>query len=126
MTPILTFKRSLTAFEMTQGAIFCIIKNAMVSDRQYFIYIVASDSGTIYIGVTNNLLRRITEHKESKIEGFTKKYHCHKLIYYEIYGLISAALYREKELKKWNRLKKQNLIKTLNPAWKDLFNDLLC
>jgi putative endonuclease len=97
----------------------------MIGDKQYFVYIIASDSGTIYIGVTNNLIRRITEHKERKIKGFSQKYNCHKLIYYEDYGLISAALYREKELKKWNRLKKQILIKSLNPTWKDLFDSLV-
>ena len=125
MIRITIIKRFLTSFEMTQLMILYIIKIIiMYNDKQYFIYIVASNSGTIYIGVTNNLIRRITEHREAKIEGFTKKYHCHKLIYYEIYGLISAAFYREKELKKWNRLKKQALIKTLNPTWKDLFDGL--
>ncbi len=97
----------------------------MFIEKQYFVYIVASNSGTIYIGVTNNLFRRISEHKEGKIKGFSKKYSCHKLVYYENYGLVSAAIYREKQLKKWSRIKKQVLIKSLNPTWLDLFDDIL-
>ena len=85
---------------------------------------MASLSGTLYIGVTNSLLRRASEHKEKKIEGFTKKYSCNKLIYYERFSNIGAALFREKEIKKWRREKKENLIKTLNPHWNDLYNEM--
>ena len=96
----------------------------MFVERKYYVYIVASSSGTLYLGMTNSLLRRITEHKEGKIEGFSKKYSCHKLIYYEIFDNPGAAIYREKELKKWRREKKENLIKTLNPHWSDLYKQL--
>lgn len=89
----------------------------------YYVYILSSDSGTLYIGVTNDLSRRISEHKQGLVEGFTKKYKCHRLIYYEYYTDVNAAIVREKQLKNWNRDKKENLIKQLNPIWKDLSND---
>lgn len=81
---------------------------------------MSSNTGTLYIGVTNDLARRILEHKQDVIEGFTKKYHCHKLVYYENYSDIKQAIAREKQLKNWNRIKKQELIKKINPYWKDL------
>ena len=88
--------------------------------KSYYIYIVASVTGTLYIGVTNDIARRISEHQQGLFEGFTKKYGCKKLVYYENYSDINQAISREKELKKWNRNKKQELIKTLNPHWSDL------
>lgn len=87
----------------------------------FYVYIVASLRGTLYIGVTNNLFRRVSEHKDGKIEGFSKRYCCNKLVYYEHYEYIYNALEREKEIKKWRREKKENLIKTINPHWKDLY-----
>lgn len=90
----------------------------------FYIYIMSSESGTLYIGFTNSLIRRVAEHKNEILEGFTKKYHCHKLIYYECYSEAYIAIAREKQLKNWSRKKKELLIKTLNPTWKDLFNDL--
>lgn len=86
---------------------------------------MASTSGTIYVGVTNNLFNRVSEHKEKRFDGFTKKYSCNKLVYYEHYTDVYDALEREKEIKKWRREKKQNLIKTLNPRWNDLYNEML-
>ena len=94
-------------------------------EYNFYVYIMTSSSGTLYIGITNNLLRRVLEHKESKIEGFTKKYSCNKFVYYEHYTDVHAALSREKEIKKWRRKKKQNLIKSINPHWNDLYKDLL-
>lgn len=88
--------------------------------HNYYVYVLASESGTLYIGVTNDLTRRISEHKQGLIEGFTKRYSCHKLIYYEHYLDINQAIQREKQFKKWRRDKKENLIKTVNPTWKDL------
>ena len=96
----------------------------MAKDHNYYVYIMASFSGTIYIGVTNDLIRRTLEHKSGKVEGFTKKYNCKKLIYYEYFNDINSAIEREKVLKKWRREKKENLIKTMNPAWADLFDTL--
>ena len=88
--------------------------------KTYFIYILASDTGTLYIGVTNDLERRLYEHKNELIEWFTKKYWCKKLIYFEEYNDIEQTINREKQLKNWNRNKKENLIKTQNPWRKDL------
>ena len=91
-----------------------------MSDYNFYVYILSSESGTLYIGVTNNLYRRLSEHKQNLITGFTEKYNCHKLVYYEHYTDIVVAIDREKQLKKWNRNKKQNLIKSINPQWNDL------
>ena len=74
----------------------------------------------MYIGVTNNLERRVYEHKHELVEGFTKSYHVHKLVYYEETCDVRAALEREKQLKNWHRDWKQNLVKQMNPEWKDL------
>ena len=93
--------------------------------KSYYIYILASNSWTLYTGVTNNLVKRVYEHKNNLIEGFTKKYKCHKLIYHESYNDINQAIIREKQIKNWRREKKENLIKTLNPRWNDLYNGIL-
>lgn len=81
---------------------------------------MASESGTLYLGVTNDLERRVYEHKSDLIEGFSKKYQCHKLVYFEEYGDIDQAIEREKQLKNWHRKWKVDLIKTINPQLKDL------
>ena len=89
--------------------------------NNYYVYIVSNKkNGTLYIGVTNNLMRRIYEHKNGIIEGFTKKYNLNKLIYFDQTNDINSAILREKRLKKWNRTWKIQLIETLNPEWKDL------
>ncbi len=94
-------------------------------DRYYYVYILASrQNGTLYIGVTNNLTRRIYEHKNDFVEGFTEKYKIHKLVYYEQIENIESAIYREKQLKKWNRQWKLRLIEKLNPEWEDLYMTL--
>ncbi len=81
---------------------------------------MASDSGTLYIGVTNNLRNRVCAHKKGVGSEFTNKYSCHKLIYYEEYQYIDDAIAREKQLKGWRREKKQNLVHKMNPRWEDL------
>jgi len=91
----------------------------------YHVYIIASDSGTLYIGVTNNLSRRVHEHKQGIVKGYTKKYKCKKLVYFEEYINIEDAINREKQLKNWNREKKENLIKIKNPHWIDLVDDTI-
>jgi len=96
----------------------------MRKEKHYYVYIMASKTGTLYIGVTSDLIKRVYEHKNNLVEGFTKKYACHKLIYYEISSDAYVAISREKQLKNWRREKKENLIKTLNPSWKDLSEDL--
>jgi len=94
--------------------------------NQYYLYILASiKNGTLYIGVTNNLLRRVLEHKNDSVDGFTKKYKVHKLVYYEEINDVKVAIQREKQIKKWERQWKINLIERNNPEWKDLYYDLL-
>lgn len=84
---------------------------------------MASKSGTLYIGVTNNLQRRAQEHKLGLVEGFSKMYECKKLVYCEYYQWVQEAIAREKQLKRWTRKRKEELIKTQNPQWKDLAED---
>lgn len=92
--------------------------------HQYYVYILSNKkNGTLYIGVTNNLERRIFEHKNKLIEGFSKKYGLNKLIYFEIFQHIDEAIAREKRLKKWKRQWKINLIEEKNLDWNDLASD---
>ena len=91
----------------------------------YSVYILAiKRNGTLYTGVTNNLLRRIWEHKNNIVEGFTKKYNVHLLVHYELFTDIRLALAREKEIKQWTRAWKTQLIEKDNPLWKDLYFSL--
>ena len=91
-------------------------------DGQPAVYILASKrNGTLYIGVTSNLRKRIWEHREDIVEGFTKKYAVHRLVYYELFTDMYSAITREKRLKKWNRLWKIRLIEENNPRWDDLW-----
>jgi putative endonuclease len=92
--------------------------------RQYYVYILTNNSKTLYTGVTNNLPRRIYEHKNKLVEGFTKKYNLTKLVYYEISEDVRSAIAREKQIKGWLRSKKINLIESTNPEWKDLSSEL--
>lgn len=82
-------------------------------------------NGTLYIGVTNNLIKRIYEHRNNVIDGFTKKYKVHLLVHYEQVGDINSAIAREKILKKWRRQEKMDLIETFNPDWLDLYEDIV-
>jgi putative endonuclease len=91
--------------------------------KKYYVYIMNSPSGTLYTGITNNLERRVMEHKQKLVEGFTKKYNVTRLAYYEEGTDVNAAIAREKEIKGWRRSKKIALIKSLNPTWKDLAED---
>ena len=91
----------------------------------YYVYILTNtNNSVVYIGVTNDLKRRVYEHKTELIDGFTKRYHIHKLVYYEEYSDPYSAIKRENQLKGWNRERKNNLIETKNPDWNDWF-DLL-
>lgn len=93
--------------------------------KTYYVYIMASKrNGTLYIGVTDNLIKRVYEHKNDLVEGFTKKYQVHMLVYFEESNDIISAIVREKQLKKWKRKWKIELIEKSNPAWKDLYNEL--
>ena len=91
----------------------------------YYVYILTNWSNKVlYIGVTNNLERRLYEHKNKLIKGFTEKYNVNKLVYYDSTTDVKAAIEREKQIKGWTRLKKSNLIESINPYWKDLFEEL--
>lgn len=92
----------------------------MTEEAHYYAYIMASHSGVLYVGVTNDLERRVFEHKQGLNEGFTKKYKCNQLVYFEESDSITVAITREKQIKKWSREKKEALIKTMNPHWEDL------
>ena len=93
---------------------------------QYHVYILASKpNGTLYIGVTNNIARRVREHKQGMVEGFTKKYGVHRLVYWEAFARPQEAIQREKRLKKWNRAWKIQLIESTNPEWKDLYETVM-
>src|ERR1051326_9544020 len=87
---------------------------------EFWVYIMASLSGTLYIGMTNSIERRAWEHKNGTIEGFSKKYACNRLVFFEKYDDVWAAINREKELKDWTRKKKIALIESENPRWEDL------
>ena len=89
-------------------------------------YIMASKrNGTLYVGVTNDLTRRVDEHRQGAVSGFTKRYGVHRLVYYEEHGDVKEAIEREKQIKKWRRAWKTNLIEDMNPQWCDLAADLL-
>lgn len=94
-------------------------------DRQYFIYIVASKrNGTLYTGVTSDLSKRVWEHKNGVVEGFTKTHKIGLLVYFEAYKDIQEAIRREKRLKRWNRKWKLDLIEEFNPDWNDLYEEI--
>jgi putative endonuclease len=94
--------------------------------KQYYVYILASKkNGTLYIGVTSDLVKRIYEHKQNLIDGFTKEHNIHDLVYYENYNKVEEAILREKQMKKWNRKWKIRLIEEKNSEWKDLYNEIL-
>lgn len=92
--------------------------------KNFYVYILCSrKNGTLYIGVTNNLNRRIQIHRSGLNQGFTKLYGVIHLVYYETFESIDEAIHREKQLKRWNRLWKIQLIEKVNPAWQDLYHD---
>ncbi len=88
--------------------------------NQYYVYIMANHSKMLYTGVTNNLERRVFEHKNHVIEGYTKKYNIIKLVYYDVTNDVNEAIQREKQIKGWIRKKKIALIESINPTWRDL------
>ena len=93
--------------------------------KQFCVYILASKkNGTLYVGVTSALTQRIWQHKNKLVAGFTAKYHVDKLVYYEVYDDASSAICREKQLKKWNRAWKIQLIEQKNPLWRDQYDEI--
>ena len=96
-----------------------------MKDHNYYVYILTRERNSVfYVGVTNNLIRRVYEHKQKIISGFTKKYNVTMLVYYECFHEITAAIYREKVIKKWKRKYKIAAIEKMNPNWRDLYFDL--
>jgi putative endonuclease len=95
-------------------------------DRQYYVYILASGMyGTLYVGVTSDLIGRVCQHRNDVVEGFTKEYGVHRLVWYEVHGSVIEAITREKQIKKWNRDGKVNLIQGFNPDWDDLYAKII-
>ena len=94
--------------------------------RQPSVYILASKrNGTLYIGVTSDLIKRVWEHKSDLVDGFTKRYGVHFLVWYEVHGSMEYAIEREKQLKEWKRKWKLDLIESMNPNWEDLYNSIV-
>jgi len=95
-------------------------------ERQPCVYLLASKrNGTLYTGVTSNLVKRVWEHKQHAVEGFTKKYGVNLLVWYEVHEVMESAICREKTIKNWKRVWKVNVIEAINPGWQDLYDDLL-
>lgn len=97
----------------------------MTIEGMYYVYIIGNERPTLYIGVTNNLIKRINEHKSNLVDGFTKRYQLKKLLHFEEFKFIRDAIEREKQLKHWNRIWKLELIKKKNPELKDLYEMIL-
>jgi putative endonuclease len=94
--------------------------------KQPCVYLLANKPHEVlYVGVTSNILARCWQHKTTATEGFTKNYHAHCLVYYELHATMEAAIYKEKQLKKWKRAWKIRLLEINNPAWRDLWNDII-
>jgi len=94
--------------------------------NQPAVYLLASKrNGTLYIGVTSNLMQRTWQHRNNEVEGFTQKYNVHQLVYFELYDQMEQAISREKQLKKWNRRWKIKLIEERNPYWHDLWEEII-
>ena len=93
-------------------------------DKTFHVYILAGQSGVLYTGVTSDLGRRIAEHKQRKVPGFTQKYNVTRLVWFELHGRAASAIAREKKIKSWTRAKKVALIETANPRWLDLSQDV--
>ncbi len=106
-------ERSLRSAEL-EGA------GEFVREHRYYVYIVGSRTGTLYIGMTNNLYRRVLDHKSGEFEGFASNYGCNRLVYSESFDDVRKAIDREKQLKGWRREKKIALIESMNPRWADL------
>ena len=95
----------------------------MYYERWFYIYIITNRSKTLYTGVTGDLKQRTWEHKAGACDGFTKRYKIDRLVYYEIYKYVNNAIAREKQIKRWSKIKKIRLIVSMNPAWRDLAED---
>ncbi|MBZ0265684.1 GIY-YIG nuclease family protein [bacterium] len=96
----------------------------MKKQKTFYVYIMASQrNGTLYTGMTSDLFRRVWEHKNKKVKGFTEEHNIQYLVYYEVHDSFETAVRREKQLKKWNRIWKLRIIEEMNPDWKDLYEE---
>ncbi|TAN06451.1 MAG: GIY-YIG nuclease family protein [Rhodanobacteraceae bacterium] len=96
-----------------------------MSEKQSAVYILASDrNGTLYVGVTSNMVQRVWQHRNGVVEGFSKEYRTHKFVYFEQHVTMADAILREKQIKKWNRAWKLELIEKANPYWNDLYPEV--
>jgi putative endonuclease len=95
----------------------------MSGDQHYYVYILTNPSRTLYTGVTNSIRRRMFEHKNKLIEGFTSKYNINRLVYFEVFQYVGNAIRREKQIKAWTRAKRVALVESTNPKWDDLTRD---
>jgi putative endonuclease len=102
---------------------FLVISTAMARDYRYFVYIMTNRSRTLYTGITNNLEIRVLQHKSGECEGFTTRYKVDRLVYFEEWQDVNKAISREKQTKRWRRVKKVALIVSINPTWRDLSED---
>ena len=97
----------------------------MAREHRYYVYLLTNwNNKVMYVGITNDLVRRMREHKTKAVKGFTEKYNVHKLVYFEETSEVNAAIAREKEIKKWRREKKNALVMHVNPEWRDLAEEL--
>jgi putative endonuclease len=108
---------------MTRGRLFGAQYAILASVAVYHVYILASSSAVLYTGVTNHLGRRVAEHGQKLLSGFSKRYNVTRLVYFEAFGDVRAAIAREKQFKRWRRDKKVALVEKLNPKWRDLSED---
>ena len=109
---------------MTKGVAWLRMTNGEIMDRIYYVYIMTNwNNKVMYVGVTNNIERRVFEHKHKLVDGFTKRYNIVKLVYYEQTTNVKSAIEREKQLKGWIRKRKNELVNSTNPSWKDLSED---
>ena len=114
-----------TGFLVSLGTSSAISVTIEVVGKQYYVYIMTTNRNTVlYIGVTNDLIRRVYEHKEKLADGFTRKYNIVKLVYYEVFEDIENAIFREKQIKAGSREKKVQLINSMNGEWRDLYDEL--
>ena len=97
----------------------------MPNNRDFYVYILTNRSGSTYIGMTSNLIQRISQHREGLVPGYTRERNIKRLVYYERVEEAQAAVARERQLKKWNRARKVALVERMNPSWRDLFPGLL-
>ena len=93
---------------------------------QAYVYLLASQkNGTLYTGVTSDIVKRVWQHKNNVVEGFSKKYHVHLLVWYEVHDEVESAITREKQIKEWKRIWKLELIEKTNPTWRDLYIEIV-